>query len=207
MTDEEKEKYRDGLIATCKVYCHIDYDDDMEILELMFDVTMQEMTELIPNFDQYSLTSRQKLLAFISVKELYDNRNKYRSDTKLLASAASSMLLKEIYGRCSTMTGRIKIIRKVSSVVDGRRQQEETEFYSCWCEVKSLGTNEKYTALQTGLENTIVFETRTCDKMEEIRLNLKEFYAVYKGVEFKIYDASPMFTDDRKYQLKCRAGA
>ena len=97
-TDEEKEKYRDGLIATCKVYCHIDYDDDMEILELMFDVTMQEMTELIPNFDQYSLTSRQKLLAFISVKELYDNRDKYRSDTKLLASAASSMLLKEIYG-------------------------------------------------------------------------------------------------------------
>ena len=94
------------------------------------------------------------------------------------------------------MTGRIKIIRKVSSVVDGRRQQEETEFYSCWCEVKSLGTNEKYTALQTGLENTIVFETRTCDKMEEIRLNLKEFHAVYKGVEFKIYDASPMFTDD-----------
>ena len=105
------------------------------------------------------------------------------------------------------MTGRIKIIRKVSSVVDGRRQQEETEFYSCWCEVNRLGTNEKYAALQTGLENTIVFETRTCDKMEEIRLNLKEFYAVYKGVEFKIYDASPMFTDDRKYQLKCRAGA
>ena len=32
MTDEEKEKYRDGLIATCKVYCRIDYDDDMEIL-------------------------------------------------------------------------------------------------------------------------------------------------------------------------------
>ena len=58
-----------------------------------------------------------------------------------------------------------------------------------------------------GLENTIVFETRACDKMEEIRLNLKEFYAVYKGVEFKIYDACPMFTDDRKYQLKCRAGA
>lgn len=98
MTDEEKKKYRDSLIVTCKIYCHIDYDDDMEILELMLDVTMQEMTELIPGFDQYSLTSRQKLLTFISVKELYDNRDKYRSDTKLLASAASSMLLKEIYG-------------------------------------------------------------------------------------------------------------
>ena len=70
MTDEEKEKYRDGLIATCKIYCHIDYDDDIEILELMLDTTLDEMTELIPNFDRNNLTSRQKLLAFMSVKEL-----------------------------------------------------------------------------------------------------------------------------------------
>ena len=98
MTDEEKKEYRDKLVEDCMKYNHIDYDDDMEILELMFDVTMQEMTELIPNFDQYSLTSRQKLLAFMSVKELYDNRDKYRSDTKTLSAAVSSMLLKEIYG-------------------------------------------------------------------------------------------------------------
>jgi len=98
MTDEEKEKYRGGLIATCKTYCHIDYDDDIEILELMLDTTLDEMTELIPNFDRNNLTSRQKLLAFMSVKELYDNRDKYRSDTKTLSAAVSSMLLKEIYG-------------------------------------------------------------------------------------------------------------
>lgn len=98
MTDEEKKEYRDGMIATCKVYCHIDYDDDTEILELMFDTTMEEMTELIPNFDQYNMTSRQKLLAFTSVKELYDNREKYQKDTKALSNAVSSMLLKEMYG-------------------------------------------------------------------------------------------------------------
>lgn len=105
------------------------------------------------------------------------------------------------------MTGRVKIIRVTTEIKEGRKEPTTEVFYECWCDVQSLGTNEKYTALQTGLENTIVFETRTCDKMEEIRLNLKEFYAVYKGVEFKIYDACPMFTDDRKYQLKCRAGA
>ena len=89
MTDEEKEKYRGGLIATCKTYCHIDYDDDIEILELMLDTTLDEMTELIPNFDRNNLTSRQKLLAFMSVKELYDNRDKYLAihrDLKLAAS-------------------------------------------------------------------------------------------------------------------------
>ncbi len=98
MTEEEKQEYRQKLINTCKVYCHIDYDDDMEIVELMFDVTMEEMIELIPNFNQYNMTSRQKLLAFASVKELYDNREKYQKDIKVLSNAVSSMLLKEIYG-------------------------------------------------------------------------------------------------------------
>lgn len=105
------------------------------------------------------------------------------------------------------MTGRIKIIRKVSSVVDGRRQQEETEFYSCWCEVKSLGTNEKYTALQAGLENTIVFKVRNCKRMKEVRKKMKEFYAEYDGTRFDIYDASPMFTDNGWVLVKCRAVA
>ena len=98
MTEEEKQEYRQKLINTCKVYCHIDYDDDMEIVELMFDATMEEMIELIPNFNQYNMTSRQKLLAFASMKELYDNREKYQKDIKVLSNAVSSMLLKEIYG-------------------------------------------------------------------------------------------------------------
>ncbi len=103
------------------------------------------------------------------------------------------------------MNGRVNIIRKQTDVVGGRRQQKEMEYYSCWCEVQSLGTNEKYTALQTGLENTIVFKVRNCKKMEEIRLNLKEFYAEYKGTEFNIYDASPMFVNNGFVLLKCRA--
>ncbi|MBS6194245.1 MAG: head-tail connector protein [Clostridiales bacterium] len=98
MTDGEKSAYKNELIATCKVYCHIDYNDDEDIMKLMLDTALAEMSELIPNFDQYDMTARQKLLAFISVKELYDNREKYQKDTKALTNAVSSMLLKEIYG-------------------------------------------------------------------------------------------------------------
>ncbi len=105
------------------------------------------------------------------------------------------------------MTGRIKIIRVKSEVVEGRAKKTEEEFYTCWCDVQSLSTTEKYTALQTGLDNVIVFKVRNCSKIEEIRLNLKEFYAEYKATRFKIYDASPMFTDARRVLLKCRVGA
>lgn len=98
MTDEEKKDYKEKLIASCKTFSHIDYDDDEDIIELMVDVTFEEMTELIPDFDPYRMTSRQRLLTLISAKELYDNREKYQKDTKGMANAVSSMLLKEIYG-------------------------------------------------------------------------------------------------------------
>ena len=97
MTDEEKKEYRAGMIELCKTYCHIDYDDDAEIVALMFDTTMEDMENLIPSFDRYAMTSRQKLLACISTKELYDHREEYQKETRTLTNAVSSMLLKEIY--------------------------------------------------------------------------------------------------------------
>lgn len=105
------------------------------------------------------------------------------------------------------MDGRIKIIRKQTEVTEGRRKQTTSIFYECWCKIQDLATTEKYSALQTGLENTIVFKVRNCKKLEEIRLNLKEFYALYKGVEFKIYSASPMVSDNKYVLLKCRDGS
>ena len=97
MTDEEKKEYRAGMIELCKMYSHIDYDDDDEIVELIFDTTLEEMEDLIPSFDRYAMTNRQKLLTCSCVKELYDNREKYQKETRTLTNAVSSMLLKEIH--------------------------------------------------------------------------------------------------------------
>ena len=100
--------------------------------------------------------------------------------------------------------GRIKIIRKRSTITNGRPAVEETEFYACWCQVRDLTAKETYEALQQGMENTIVFDVRTCKKVEEICLDTREFYARYKGREYKIFDAQPFFTGDGKARLKCR---
>ena len=98
MTEEEKKEYRENLTQQCKKYCHIDY-------ELMINTTLEEMQELIPNFDAYNMTSRQRLIALVSVKNLYDNREKY-GESKQLSSAVSSMLLKEIYGGAAVADGQ-----------------------------------------------------------------------------------------------------
>lgn len=98
MTDEQKQEQREKLIEDCKKYNHIDYDDDEDIIGLMLDVTIEEMTELISHFSMETLTARQRLLILVSVKDLYDNREKYGKEAEKLQAAVSSMLLKEIYG-------------------------------------------------------------------------------------------------------------
>lgn len=103
MTDEEKKEYREKLIADFMMYSRIDYDDDVGIVELMLDVTLEELNALLPNFDQYSMTKRQRLLALVFTKELYDNREKYKTEkyqngSKSMANAVSAMFLKEKYG-------------------------------------------------------------------------------------------------------------
>lgn len=72
MTDEERAEQRKKLLADCKKYNHIDYEDDEDIIELMIDVSIEEMVELIPNFDADNLSKRQHLLILIFVKDLYD---------------------------------------------------------------------------------------------------------------------------------------
>lgn len=93
MEDEKKEK----MLQECKTFCHIDYDDDEDIIRLMLDATLEEMQELIPGFVPDAPTARQKLLIYVTVKDLYDNRNKYGDSSKQLTYAISSMLLKEMY--------------------------------------------------------------------------------------------------------------
>ena len=102
------------------------------------------------------------------------------------------------------MSERVQFVQKTTNVIDGRPVKNTQPFYKCWCDVKSLGSTETYKALEIGVENAIVFECRACKKVEEMRLNLKEFYAIYRGVEFKVYDASPMFTNSRMYRIKCK---
>lgn len=73
-----------------------------DIVETMVEaIASEELMELIPNFDPYNLTARQRLLVYSFVKELYDHREKYQNGTQQLTNAVSTMLLNEKYGGSS----------------------------------------------------------------------------------------------------------
>lgn len=82
-----------------KQYCRIDYYDDDEIIELLRDTVFEELADLIPNFNKEQMTNRQKLLALVFIKDLYDNRDKYqKTDKETMRQSVRSLLLKEMLG-------------------------------------------------------------------------------------------------------------
>lgn len=85
-------------LAELKAWLHIDYNDDDEVIKLIYDAAIEELTELIPEFDSENLTARQRLLICTFVKELYDKREQTENKESKLRYAVQSMLLKEMLG-------------------------------------------------------------------------------------------------------------
>lgn len=85
------------LAALSKKFARIDYTDDDALVEIMVEAVLESMGEVIPGFDADAITSRQKVILFKSVKDLYDDREKYGKEKQQLKIAAASMLLSEIY--------------------------------------------------------------------------------------------------------------
>lgn len=80
-----------------KQYCRIDYDDDDELILFFQNVVFEELADLISGFDKNNVTARQKLLALVFIKDLYDNRDKYQATGKeTMRQAVRSLLLKEM---------------------------------------------------------------------------------------------------------------
>lgn len=78
-----------------KEYCRIDYDDDDKVIKMIYDAVLEEMTDLIKDFNPEELTNRQKLLVCVYVKEAYDNRDRTTPIDDKVRFAVQSMMLKE----------------------------------------------------------------------------------------------------------------
>lgn len=88
-------------VEKVKNYLRVDFSDDDEIISLMLDVVMEELEQLLPKFDRNAPTSRQRLLIYASVKDLYDNRGKIydkKGTQESMRFAIQSMMLKEMLG-------------------------------------------------------------------------------------------------------------
>ena len=85
------------LTAKAKKYARIDYTDDDDLVGIMVEAAVESLADVIPSFDADKMTGRQKIILFVTVKDLYDDREKYGKEKQQLKIAASSMLLSEIF--------------------------------------------------------------------------------------------------------------
>lgn len=87
----------EALTAQAKKYARIDYEDDDDLVAIMVEAVAESMTDVIPTFNADSMTGRQKIILYKSVKHLYDDRDQFGTEKQEVKVAAASMLLSEIY--------------------------------------------------------------------------------------------------------------
>lgn len=86
------------------------------------------------------------------------------------------------------MDNRISIKKRVKSVVNGRWEEELTEYYNCWCTPMELYGKELYDAENIKYENVLVFKVRYCNKVKAMRTTDKsKFIVVFDDVNYQVY--------------------
>lgn len=76
---------------------------------------------------------------------------------------------------------RIKIKRISKKIVNGRHEEVEEDYFSCWCNPKDFYGKELYEAINIKFQHALNFETRYCNK---IRLMIEEM--VKKEARFQV---------------------
>lgn len=98
LTSEQKKEIKEKFIADFREYGRIDYDDDAETLGIIVDAAAEELADMIPGYDFYSMTARQQLLTMMKTLSMYDDRRTHSESAKVPLSNYASLMLKEIYG-------------------------------------------------------------------------------------------------------------
>ena len=101
------------MLAPAKGYAHVDFDDDDDLIKLMIEAAAESMQDVIPRFDPEKLTGRQKILIFSMVKNLYDHRDMYVTQTGKVGPVIQDMKID-----CQSMLN--------SEIYEGRAKQWQT---------------------------------------------------------------------------------
>ncbi|XZI50782.1 hypothetical protein ACSXD3_12830 [Clostridium perfringens] len=73
------------------------YEEDKNYIKIVKDAVVEELKELIPNFDENKLTSRQKLIMLTFIQHFYDNKELFENDKTYMKTSINSMLIKEMF--------------------------------------------------------------------------------------------------------------
>ena len=100
--------------------------------------------------------------------------------------------------------GHIKITKKEETRVNGKPIFTDTIFRECMAEIQDLYGNELYQALQTEMQNTIVFKVRYCKEMDLLRTHKQDYRVIYQGVEYNIYQVDYGKYAKKYVLIKCQ---
>lgn len=88
-------------------------------------------------------------------------------------------------------SARITFEKKNQEVVEGRKKDTWAKFYAAWADLPTLSIREQTDVNNRALTNAITLEVRSCEKIQAILDDLKQYRAIYKGKPYTLNSSDP----------------
>lgn len=84
---------------------------------------------------------------------------------------------------------KIKILLEITTKVNGRPVSSLVEFCNCWSNISALSSTMQYKAMESHLENTILFNINYTSKVKDLdSLQYKDkLFIEFRGKKYKVY--------------------
>ena len=88
-----------------------------------------------------------------------------------------------------TESGRVKFQQKKTEIINGRKSESWSDWYSCWAAFPAASLKEQTDIHNQQLNEALTIEVRSCQKTEHMRQDMKRYRVIYRGVEYDLKSA------------------
>lgn len=98
-------------------------------------------------------------------------------------------------------SARITFEKKTQKVEEGRKRDTWATFYAAWADLPGLSIREQTDVNNRSLTDAITLEVRTCEKVQDILDNLKQYRVIYKGKPYTLNSSDPSRSHEGKVRI------
>ena len=103
------------------------------------------------------------------------------------------------------MDKKVKIYKNEDVIIDGRKKQTPSLYYSCWIEPLTIKDDTFFSSENLGIIGLIEFKARYCNKLVSLQENTRDYYIQIGSKKYSIISLAILDKDNKYYKFRCKS--
>lgn len=103
------------------------------------------------------------------------------------------------------MNKKIKIYKNENVIIDGRKKQTPSLYYSCWIEPLTIKDDTFFSSENLGIIGLIEFKARYCNKLVALQEDTRDFFVKIGAKSYSIISIAILDKDNKYFKFRCKS--